>query len=139
MVVSPYFSPIRTRNRIKIEYEDNKNDLKPKVSVCSGSSVKNDKYKIKLEYIEPQTETEIKGTNSAIPKVAIKSEDKEVQNIRNSHSEPDCSPIKKLIWVPVNWEETLENIRKMRREQSAPVDTMGCHKCSDDGADEKVL
>lgn len=41
-------------------------------------------------------------------------------------------------WEPKNWQQTLNNIREMRQSQLAPVDTMGCHKCSDDYADEKV-
>lgn len=41
-------------------------------------------------------------------------------------------------WQPKNWEQMLKNIQEMRKDRSAPVDTMGCHKCSDDNADEKV-
>lgn len=41
-------------------------------------------------------------------------------------------------WMPKNWEKTLENLRIMRLDRSAPVDTMGCHKCSDANADDKV-
>ena len=32
---------------------------------------------------------------------------------------------------PPNWEQVLKNIKKMRSEQKAPVDTMGCEKCHD--------
>lgn len=38
----------------------------------------------------------------------------------------------------VNWLQHLENIRLMRSEKPAPVDTMGCHKCADENANEKV-
>lgn len=41
-------------------------------------------------------------------------------------------------WEPKHWQRTLENIRQMRKQQLAPVDTMGCHKCSDNDADEKT-
>lgn len=41
-------------------------------------------------------------------------------------------------WMPQNWSQVLANIREMRKDRSAPVDTMGCHKCSDHDADEKV-
>lgn len=34
-------------------------------------------------------------------------------------------------WMPKNWEALLENIRAMRKEEIAPVDEMGCHKCAD--------
>ncbi|XP_068140078.1 endonuclease III-like protein 1 [Drosophila tropicalis] len=36
------------------------------------------------------------------------------------------------------WEQQLQNIRLMRQSASAPVDTMGCHKCADQDADEKT-
>ncbi|XP_058061599.1 endonuclease III-like protein 1 [Anopheles bellator] len=34
--------------------------------------------------------------------------------------------VKETKWEPVNWRQTLENIRQMRRDTPAPVDTMGC-------------
>ncbi|XP_055716136.1 endonuclease III-like protein 1 [Phlebotomus papatasi] len=41
-------------------------------------------------------------------------------------------------WEPDNWRDTLENLREMRKDFKAPVDTMGCSKCCDDEADEKT-
>lgn len=41
-------------------------------------------------------------------------------------------------WQPNDAYTIIANIRKMRSVTVAPVDTMGCHKCSDDNADEKV-
>uniref|UniRef100_A0A1B0BLX9 Endonuclease III homolog n=1 Tax=Glossina palpalis gambiensis TaxID=67801 RepID=A0A1B0BLX9_9MUSC len=41
-------------------------------------------------------------------------------------------------WEPKDWREILENIRLMRSKDNAPVDTMGCHKCADENADEKT-
>lgn len=41
-------------------------------------------------------------------------------------------------WEPPNWEIVLDNIRKMRSKERAPVDTMGCHKCADENADARV-
>ncbi|XP_017859941.1 PREDICTED: endonuclease III-like protein 1 [Drosophila arizonae] len=38
----------------------------------------------------------------------------------------------------INWLQHLENIRLMRSEKPAPVDTMGCHKCADANANEKT-
>ena len=34
-------------------------------------------------------------------------------------------------WVPKNWEILLGNIRQMRKNENAPVDELGCHKCAD--------
>lgn len=44
----------------------------------------------------------------------------------------------KLKWAPQNFQETWDNIEKMRLELSAPVDTMGCSHCHDDQADLKI-
>lgn len=41
---------------------------------------------------------------------------------------------KKLKWEPKNWHEVLNNIREMRKQRDAPVDTMGCDKCADESA-----
>ncbi|KAH8377564.1 hypothetical protein KR093_005986 [Drosophila rubida] len=37
-----------------------------------------------------------------------------------------------------NWWQQLENVRLMRSERAAPVDTQGCHQCADKDADEKT-
>lgn len=37
------------------------------------------------------------------------------------------------------WFNHLENIRIMRNSRTAPVDTMGCHRCADLKADSKVF
>lgn len=38
---------------------------------------------------------------------------------------------------PPHWRQTLENIRSMRKKHPAPVDSMGCDKCSEENYDEK--
>jgi len=45
---------------------------------------------------------------------------------------------KKLKWEPKNWREVLNNVREMRKERDAPVDTMGCDKCADESARPEV-
>lgn len=40
--------------------------------------------------------------------------------------------------MPNNWELVLNNIRQMRSEKEAPVDVMGCDKCSDESAPPEV-
>lgn len=42
-------------------------------------------------------------------------------------------------WFPPNWEEVLSNIREMRSMGGAPVDDMGCDKCSDESAPPHVI
>ena len=41
-------------------------------------------------------------------------------------------------WMPKNWEALLENIRAMRKEEIAPVDEMGCHKCADPNVSKPI-
>jgi len=36
--------------------------------------------------------------------------------------------------MPSNWEEVLKNLREMRKNLDAPVDTMGCEQCPDEKA-----
>lgn len=40
---------------------------------------------------------------------------------------------------PVNWEETLDCIRKMRKAGDAPVDTMGCDQCMEKDSPPAVM
>lgn len=42
-------------------------------------------------------------------------------------------------WMPKNWEALLKNIREMRKDESAPVDEMGCHKCADTDASKPIF
>ncbi|XP_011313790.1 endonuclease III-like protein 1 [Fopius arisanus] len=42
-------------------------------------------------------------------------------------------------WVPNNWQKTLDLIKEMRKDNTAPVDQMGCHKCSDKKASPPVF
>lgn len=37
-------------------------------------------------------------------------------------------------WQPENWKTVLANIMEMRKDHTAPVDEMGCHKCTDPNA-----
>lgn len=41
-------------------------------------------------------------------------------------------------WTPENWEVMLDNIRKMRNDFDAPVDTMGCEQCVNQQDSSKV-
>lgn len=73
------------------------------------------------------------------------SEDVENSKINlNSKKDPTTDVVgilkdKNCSWVPQNWEKILQNIRLMRSCVDAPVDTMGCQKCADENADEKVF
>lgn len=53
------------------------------------------------------------------------------------HDTGDRSPY--FAWEPENWKQVLDNVRKMRQETEAPVDTMGCDKCPDHSLPDKVV
>lgn len=40
--------------------------------------------------------------------------------------------------MPPHWKEVLQNLREMRKEHDAPVDTMGCDQCPDEKASPEV-
>lgn len=109
---SPYFSPRKTRNKIKIEYE------KP--------STVPPKKKSLTDKIPAETKKEISPKNST----------KRSSTSQEEHS--DKADIKNSKWEPANWQEIIANLKIMRKSIPAPVDTMGCHKCSDESADEKT-
>ncbi|CAG4937238.1 unnamed protein product [Parnassius apollo] len=45
----------------------------------------------------------------------------------------------KGLWEPVKWREFLDNLRAMRSNNDAPVDSMGCHMTMDENAPPKVI
>jgi hypothetical protein len=56
----------------------------------------------------------------------------------HSSSEARDTGNKKSKWEPKNWHEVVNNIREMRKQRDAPVDTMGCDKCADESAPPEV-
>ncbi|KAL5290553.1 NTHL1 family protein [Megaselia abdita] len=98
---SPYFSPIKTRN--------------------------------KRQAIRTVEKEELPSTSKVIPEL------KKSKPISKKVKESGICAVKDIEdWEPPNWKTVLENIRKMRVEKDAPVDTMGCHKCADEDADDKT-
>lgn len=61
-----------------------------------------------------------------------KEPEKEEDAVNALKDESDGGVDKKARWEPANWIKVLANIKKMRGEEDAPVDTMGCHKCHDE-------
>lgn len=78
----------------------------------------------------------------------VKNEQKEDLSVHRKHikveydEEACCSKKSKLSFSeekPVNWEMVLGNLREMRKDFDAPVDTMGCHKCHDESASPNTI
>lgn len=60
------------------------------------------------------------------------------EGINHGNSEARDAENKKSKWEPKNWHEVVNNIREMRKQRDAPVDTMGCDKCADESAPPEV-
>lgn len=173
-VVSPYFSPIKTRNQrkhIKIQTEETLTQ-KPLSKITAKAVIKQAtidaieafastsklKPKNKLETVSAKkkisdfadtADTKIQQEkvdsiktkspkSKAKQKVKFETEEIKTETIETVPVE-DKSVVVDTEWQPKNWKQMIENIREMRKTRSAPVDTMGCHKCSDETASEKVI
>lgn len=131
---SPYFTSekklaktgVKKRTPIKIEHETT------------------DKTNVKETNID---KTNVKETN--ITPIVIKREDAEAStNIKTEELEIKKENVEQSTdprnikdeerWMPPNWETILKNIKEMRKHATAPVDTMGCHKCADPNASPVV-
>lgn len=107
------------------------------------STKKHIPIKIKHEMVE--NETNVKETLIKSEDVELSTDVKDIKTeeceIKNENVEPKLDPknVKdEKQWMPPNWETILENIKEMRKSETAPVDTMGCHKCTDPDASPVV-
>lgn len=142
------------REHIKIEYDSNsENSSKIKEEPLSDSNKKvTTKVLQKKLKKEPQELNTAEIENDLPNSVEIKKEICEAEfitenneNVKAELNEEkiDVKNIKikkklKLDEKPYNWEKILENLREMRKNFDAPVDSMGCDKCMDDSAEPKV-
>jgi len=164
---SIYFSPIRTRKQRQINGESlkmeplkmeslKKEPLSPtrvppkknkkedhtvtKIQVGSATVVKCKVVQeaaespIRIDKIKKEMEPQIKQElNIQESLEALKSIKTELVNQLDPNLYPEVQAPHPL------WYNHLENIRIMRNSKSAPVDTMGCHRCADSKADAKVF
>ncbi|XP_017043665.2 endonuclease III-like protein 1 isoform X1 [Drosophila ficusphila] len=156
---SIYFSPIRTRKQRVINGESLKNNI-VKVEALSPTRVAPKKNKkedqlvsklqigsatvvkckivpdvvdspIRIDNIKKELEPQIKKEIDDIKEGLVKIK-KEVNSQEESQLYHDVEAPHPF------WYNHLENIRNMRNSNSAPVDTMGCHRCADSTADAKT-
>jgi len=76
------------------------------------------------------------GMNSRVSpyfKMASQTQRKHIKPVLENSSKTNESD-----WSPDNWEQVYDNIRQMRSERSAPVDTMGCERSHDISATPAV-
>lgn len=126
LATGPKKSP--ERKHIKVEYDENvKQDFVP-VEI---------KQEIKEEIVEEEKPVKQAKKRSSGGNVKTESM-KDEPNIKTEESEGSSLDTKHTKWEPTNWHQLLANIREMRKERTAPVDTMGCDKCYDEYVDEKT-
>ncbi|XP_054731035.1 endonuclease III-like protein 1 [Anastrepha obliqua] len=115
-IKAPFFSPVQTRQQRKLnQTQILEFPTKPQTTGPTAES-----SGLKKETAKP-------GTSPKNIDVAATTTTKKVKKDFEST----------MKWEPKDWRLMLDNIRIMRTVD-APVDTMGCHKCSDDKADEKT-
>lgn len=113
----------RKKNIIKPQPED---DALDKLPITKSSKINH----ISIDSI-PTTSTVMNKKNIQKTKNDDKSSSEVLKELKKKSVETN--------WEPTNWKLILDNIRRMRSTDKAPVDTMGCHKCADENADEKVI
>ncbi|XP_065371821.1 endonuclease III-like protein 1 [Calliphora vicina] len=104
------------------------------------ATVKRSTRNLKIECMDAtKSSLEVLKTNPLkAPKISNKTKSPLKAEDEPCSSKKIKQELSKERWEPANWEIMLENIRKMRSNDKAPVDTMGCHKCADENADEKT-
>ncbi|XP_032675221.1 endonuclease III-like protein 1 [Odontomachus brunneus] len=146
---SPYFADkqlistqtgAKKRVPIKIEYEAEdkvsvKNTVPTISTVCVKSEIAEESANVDTVKTE-KLETKNKDTGQSENVTDIKLEKSEIVEYR-ANSE-HIKNEQQSQWMPPNWEIILENIREMRKHNTAPVDEMGCHKCADPDASPTV-
>jgi hypothetical protein len=68
----------------------------------------------------------------------VKNESERKEDTKYGDSGTVKTENKKFKWEPKNWSEVLNNMREMRKQRDAPVDSMGCDKCADESAAPEV-
>jgi len=143
-MTSPYFAARPARNAaakaaralsLLGSRERGTKRIQPKVEMKTHIKVEYDKD-VKTEHEEIHEEKEsafkIPGVKKEAEKVkssSLKRKGKEVQDIevKKEKSEEKVSN-----WEPENWKELLQNIKAMRKDESAPVDSQGCERTADE-------
>ncbi|KAJ8949068.1 hypothetical protein NQ318_016970 [Aromia moschata] len=129
------------RNTYQMDYDKNdvkltQSEIKKEVidtdesfESCTSTSKTSPRVKLKREHIKVEYDSppKIKKDLTSCPKMEDNLIDK--GNIKLETNEK----------APQNWETVLNNLREMRKNFDAPVDSMGCHKCHDEKAPPEVM
>ncbi|XP_022830598.1 endonuclease III-like protein 1 [Spodoptera litura] len=102
-----------------------------------NETIKTENIKIKIEAPEPQ---EVALSPNKIDLSQFKFQKKPHVKIEYEKDSPEKAEKEeaKGLWEPPHWKEFLVNLRNMRSNNDAPVDTMGCHLSGDQKAAPEV-
>ena len=103
--------------------------LKSSNSIYFGVSTRSRKQKT--------TQSQTKNTASSESTTIASKVSRKSNQTKVNESKPK-KPKVEVVWEPDNWKTQFDNIRLMRAKKDAPVDTMGCERCTRDGYSEKV-
>ena len=78
------------------------------------------------------------STAGARGKKDVKNEESSVKREKKERKVDDVTKTK-VAWEPANWKEQLANIREMRKDRDAPVDSQGCERTADIKASPQVI
>lgn len=138
----PKLSKINTSEE-KIETSDfpARESLNSKCTITY--SLRNENSEVQLKSETQLKEKMVEGTENSrkqiIKREHVKIEYDPTLNQGNEYESIPKKHLKSDIAVPVNWEIVLSNLREMRKNFDAPVDSMGCHKACDENAPIEVV
>ncbi|XP_066903113.1 endonuclease III-like protein 1 [Halyomorpha halys] len=112
----------------KYSFRDRKKKLQIETSTSDNPSVSSVAEDVDCNKIHSEKEvSDVKSENVMVSESTTKSPNKRKRKkpIKVSYT-GDNDVTKKDKWEPANWSLVLDNIREMRKDMDAPVDTMGC-------------
>lgn len=87
---------------------------------------------------DPKINSQTTQQNTRKKREHVAMEYEETPNDSNKNVSVTLDDDKRAKWEPNNWMKIVENIREMRKERDAPVDTMGCDMCMDETGSPKA-
>ncbi|XP_035204420.1 endonuclease III-like protein 1 isoform X2 [Stegodyphus dumicola] len=157
---------LRSRTTVKIEFPPENSNAEGKVNILMQNSkikgkkgVKTEKKlclknelldtnkdsletasKCKLEIPGVPQKSSISPRKRRQPKMEENKISKIKKEIKVENSENQVlADIEDSAWEPSNWKLVLDNILKMRKMYVAPVDSLGCEECPEEGATPEVF
>ncbi|XP_043641860.1 endonuclease III-like protein 1 [Drosophila teissieri] len=140
---SVYFSPVQTRKQRLLNGESLKKTTMKRepLSPARVAPKKNKKDDQMVTRIKMGSATVVKCKvlpDAVDSPVTVSKVKLEVKHQREQEAQRDSDSYSEVQAPHPLWFNHLENIRIMRISRSAPVDTMGCHRCADLKADSKT-